>query len=71
MPVLRPLKAIRAKCLDCCCGSAVEVRRCTVTTCALWPYRLGHRPHKAAAVGAQPPMEATGAHVHVGQWLGE
>lgn len=38
-----PMKAIRAKCLDCC-GSAAEVRRCSVPDCALYPYRMGHRP---------------------------
>ena len=42
--VLTPVKAIRAKCLDCCCGHANEVRACTVETCALHPYRMGHRP---------------------------
>jgi hypothetical protein len=42
--VLRPLKAIRAKCLDCCCGSAHEVRLCTAETCTLHPYRMGKRP---------------------------
>lgn len=41
---LRPLKAIRAKCLDCCCWSPKEVRECTVLDCALFPYRLGRRP---------------------------
>lgn len=34
-------QAIRAKCLDCCCGQASEVRKCTVTNCPLWIYRLG------------------------------
>jgi hypothetical protein len=34
-------KAIRAKCLDCCCGQAVEVRRCTIKKCPLFPYRMG------------------------------
>lgn len=34
-------KAIRQKCLDCCCGSAPEVRRCTVTSCSLHPFRMG------------------------------
>ena len=34
-------KAIREKCLDCCCGSAYEVRQCTATNCPLWIYRLG------------------------------
>lgn len=34
-------KAIRAKCLDCCCGQAIEVRRCTIKKCPLFPYRMG------------------------------
>ncbi len=43
-PVLRPLKAIRAKCLDCSCHQTKEVRLCTHETCPLWPYRMGKRP---------------------------
>lgn len=39
-----PMRAIRQKCLDCCCGQAQEVRLCTVKKCALHPYRMGHRP---------------------------
>jgi len=38
-----PLKAIRAKCLDCCCWQADEVRLCPSKKCALHPYRFGHR----------------------------
>lgn len=34
-------KAVRAKCLDCCCGSAPEVKRCPVKTCPLWVFRMG------------------------------
>ena len=34
-------QAIRAKCIDCCCGQRNEVRNCTVTHCPLWIYRLG------------------------------
>ena len=34
-------KAIRLKCLDCCCGQSAEVRRCPVTDCPLWRYRMG------------------------------
>lgn len=41
---LTPMKAIRKKCLDCCCGSFTEVTQCTVKTCALYEYRSGHRP---------------------------
>jgi hypothetical protein len=41
-----PLKAIRAKCLDCCCGNAGEVRKCVATNCPLWPFRLGINPFR-------------------------
>jgi hypothetical protein len=34
----------RAKCRECCCGSTAEIRKCTCTTCPLWPYRMGKRP---------------------------
>jgi len=34
-------KAIRAKCLDCCCGDSKEVRLCTIKDCSLYPYRMG------------------------------
>lgn len=44
--MLTPIKAIRAKCLDCCCGQAKEVRECTVKKCSLYPYRMGKRPDK-------------------------
>lgn len=43
---LTPVKAIRAKCLDCCNGSFTEVKLCPVTRCALYLYRLGRRPSK-------------------------
>ena len=43
MSKLTPIKAIRKKCLDCCCGQAIEVRLCTCVTCALYGYRMGHR----------------------------
>lgn len=41
-----PLKAIRLKCLECCCGQANEVRNCHIKDCALWSYRMGHRPEE-------------------------
>ena len=44
MNILTPLKAIRAKCVDCCCGNKAEVRRCPAEKCNLHPYRMGHRP---------------------------
>lgn len=41
---MTPVKAIRAKCLDCCCGQLAEVRLCPSDNCPLWPYRMGKRP---------------------------
>jgi hypothetical protein len=41
-----PLKAIREKCLDCCCGNASEVRKCVAVDCALWPFRMGTNPFR-------------------------
>ncbi len=34
-------KAIRLKCLDCCCGNAAEVRLCQLRRCPLWRFRMG------------------------------
>lgn len=39
-----PIKAIRAKCLECSAGQVSEVRNCPVKNCPLWEYRMGHRP---------------------------
>ncbi|MCB6366634.1 hypothetical protein LI291_10665 [Intestinibacillus massiliensis] len=44
MAKLTPIKAIRAKCIDCCCGQRQEVRLCAVTGCPLHEYRMGKRP---------------------------
>ena len=37
-------KAIRLRCLDCCSFIAAEVRECTDSHCALFPFRLGKDP---------------------------
>lgn len=39
-----PIKAIRAKCLDCCGDNMAEARKCTATGCPLWPMRMGTNP---------------------------
>lgn len=44
------LNVIRAKCADCCGGSAAEARKCVATSCALWPYRTGSNPFRAKRV---------------------
>ena len=40
------LKTIRAKCLDCCCNQAAEVKLCPSEDCPHWPFRLGKDPYK-------------------------
>lgn len=40
---MTPIKAIRAKCLDCS-EDKKEVRYCPAESCPLWPYRMGRRP---------------------------
>ncbi len=49
--MLTPMKAIRAKCLDCVCESAQEVRLCPSTGCPLYPYRMGHNPNRKGIGG--------------------
>lgn len=44
--IKNPVKAIRAKCLDCCCGQYSEVEKCTAHTCPLYPFRFGKNPHR-------------------------
>ena len=41
---MSPLKAIKEKCLDCCCWQAYEVRICDMNDCPLHPFRLGKHP---------------------------
>ena len=40
-----PIKAIRAKCIDCCCGDTREVRLCPAEDCPLHPFRYGKNPN--------------------------
>lgn len=44
MKRLTPVKAIRAKCIECSCGQVSEIRNCLIPNCPLYPYRMGHRP---------------------------
>ena len=45
-----PLKALRARCLDCCCGVASEVRKCVSVECPSWPFRMGVNPFRQKRV---------------------
>ena len=47
-----PVRAIRAKCLDCCAGSAHEVKLCPIPSCSLYPFRLGKNPNRAGKVNS-------------------
>lgn len=39
-----PVKALRNRCLDCCCGQLGEVRKCVAVDCPAWPFRMGVKP---------------------------
>lgn len=41
---MSPLKALRLRCVECCAGSAHEVRLCVSVTCPSWPFRMGSNP---------------------------
>ena len=44
-----PIKAIRAKCVNCCGGDMSEARKCVSTSCPLWPMRMGRNPFHGQA----------------------
>lgn len=44
MTKITPMKAIRLKCLDCCCGQYKEIAGCNTKSCPLWIYRFSKRP---------------------------
>ena len=62
--LLTPVKAIRAKCLDCTCSQVKEVRSCPSYHCALWPYRMGARP-TSRLYAEKPPRYEAPAHLPV------
>jgi len=41
-----PLKAIKAKCLECSCYSPKEVKECVINECSLFPYWFGNNPKR-------------------------
>lgn len=54
---LTPIRAIRAKCLECCCHQAKEVRLCPIESCPLHAYRMGHRPRDDNPIDLNPDDE--------------
>jgi len=57
MEILSPLKAIRAKCLDCVADQPQEVRLCPCESCPLWSYRMGHNPSRKGIGGFKQNAE--------------
>ena len=47
---LTPMKAIRAKCMDCSNQQFQEVRLCPCVKFPLYAYRMGHRPPKDKSI---------------------
>lgn len=48
--ITSPLKAIRAKCFDCCGGKYNEIRECSAKNCPLYNYRFGKNPNRKKRV---------------------
>jgi len=57
--ILSPLKAIRAKCLDCVAEQPQEVRLCPCESCPIWPYRMGHNPNRKGIGGMKQNEQET------------
>ena len=53
-----PVKVIRLKCLDCCCGSSDEVKVCPCEDCPLWPFRFGKNPYRRKTEMTEEQKEA-------------
>ena len=56
--ILTPLRAIRAKCIDCSAWSMKEVRECVMLDCPLYPYRLGKSPNRKPRILTDEEREA-------------
>lgn len=55
------IKAIRAKCLDCCGGAKKEVALCVLPHCPLYRYRLGEPPaHNKQPIARAADMAEAG-----------
>jgi hypothetical protein len=64
IPKRSPLKAIRAKCLDCSGGQVKEVRQCPITSCPLYPFRMGRKFFDGHGQRCQKPRRSSGAKKH-------
>jgi hypothetical protein len=60
-----PLRAIRAKCVQCQGGQVKQVAKCEATSCALHPFRMEHNPYHSAAKPAATPVAGPARRVRV------
>lgn len=54
-------KAIREKCIDCCGGLRVEVRKCSAKKCPLWPFRMGNE-HRSDSTDEAAQKQGSSRH---------
>jgi hypothetical protein len=50
---MSPLRAVRARCLDCCGYQEKEVALCPARDCPAWPFRMGTDPWRKPASEAR------------------
>ena len=55
--ILTPIKAIRAKCIECSGGNRVEADRCQIKDCSLYAYRHGKSPNRKPRVLTEEQRE--------------
>ena len=53
-----PLWCIRQHCLECCCGSAYEVKNCVIHGCELYPFRRGNNPFRTRSMTEEQKQAA-------------
>ena len=58
MSQTNPVKAIREKCIDCCCGSTTEVALCDMDDCPIWAFRFGKNPYRTKRELTPEQLEA-------------
>lgn len=56
--ITSPLKAIRAKCIECSNNMLGEIKECTVTGCPLWPFRMNKNPYRQTREMTEEQKEA-------------
>lgn len=56
--ITNPVKAIRAKCIDCMGGQTAEVPLCPSADCALYPFRMGRNPFRTKREYTEEQLEA-------------